>query len=167
MAAKPVGKSEEKELKLEINLPQTGFGKVMFFNRFHIEREDSLCLVQFGLFSASALIDTYAVLFTKSALEHNKQTVVEYLGRIGRPDASNVNQWKGSPIQSGPGLADVITMSVREDTSETCIYCFSHSAVNRAAQSGANKALPAQAMALLRSSPEIQKQLIVGLYEEG
>lgn len=139
----------------------------MFFNRFHIEREGSFYLVQFGLVSASSLIDSYSCVFTRSALEHNKQTVIEYLGRIGRPDPSSVIPWKGALLENGSQIADIITMSIREDTSETSLYCFSHSAVNRIGPLGASKALAAQPLALLRSSPETQKQLIVGLYEEG
>ena len=33
---------EQKEVKLEIKLPQSGFPKTMFFNRFRLERETDI-----------------------------------------------------------------------------------------------------------------------------
>jgi hypothetical protein len=47
---------EKRQDKLQVELSATGFHKSMFFNRFHIEREDEFCLVQFGLVSGTDLI---------------------------------------------------------------------------------------------------------------
>jgi hypothetical protein len=63
-----VSKVEQKEIKLEIGLPPSGFSRSMYFNRFRIEREEGLCLVQFGLVTTSGLLDSYSCIFPKGML---------------------------------------------------------------------------------------------------
>ena len=85
-----VSKVEQKEIKLEIGLPPSGFSKSMYFNRFRIEREDGLCFVQFGLVSASGLLDSYSCILPKEVLTQNQKSLLDYLNRIGRPTESSL-----------------------------------------------------------------------------
>lgn len=162
-----MSKVEQKEIKLEVGLPPAGFRKTLYFNRFHIEREDGFCVVQFGLVSASGLLDSYSCVFPKDMLKQNEQALLDYLNRIGRPAESSLPPWKGAAVEKRTEVADVITMAFRGETAETCLYFFSLSAATRSRKTGtASEAVPAQPLALLRSTADTQKQLIVGLYEE-
>lgn len=159
----------KEEVKVEVGLPTTGFPRLVPFNRFHIEREDGWTVVQFGLVSSSGVLSSYSCVFSHDALEQNKQTLLEYLGRIGQPSEAVTTIWKGAPLEKQAEVADVITMAFRGDTAETCLFSFSLSAATRMAQSGQlehDQGVPAQPLALLRSNVEVQKQFIVGLYEE-
>jgi hypothetical protein len=162
-----VSKTEQKEVRLEVGLPAVGFPKSMHFNRFYIEREDAFCLVQFGLVSSSGLVNSYSCVFSREMMEQNKKTLLEYLGKIGRPTMGSSAPWKGAPVEKQAEVADVVTMAFRGDTAETCLFFFSISAATRIGRAGAvNEEVPAQPLALLRSTAEMQRQLIVGLYEE-
>jgi hypothetical protein len=162
-----VSKIEQKEIKLEVGLPPIGFPRSMYFNRFHIERENEFCLVQFGLVSASGLLDSHSCVFSKEALKQNEQSLLDYLNRTGRPSESSPPTWKGTGVEKQTQVADVVTMAVRGGEAETCMFVFSHSTATRVRKAGtAGEAVPAQAQVLLRSTPELQKQLIIGLYEE-
>lgn len=104
-----VSKVEQKEIKLEIGLSPTGFPKTMYFNRFRIEREEGLCLVQFGFVSASGLLDSYSCVLPKEALTQNQKVLLDYLNRIGRPAENSPLAWKGAPVEKQTEVADIIT----------------------------------------------------------
>ena len=162
-----VSKTEQKEIKLEIGLPQAGFPKSMFFNRFRIEREDGFCLVQFGLITGSGLLDNYSCVFTKETLQQNQETLLDYLNRIGRPTENEPAPWKGAVMERQTEVADIFTMAFRGGMAEICLYLFSLSAATRVHKGPTgSEAVPAQPLALLRCAAEMQKQLIVALYEE-
>jgi hypothetical protein len=162
-----VSKAEQKEVRLEVGLPAVGFPKTMYFNRFHIEREEGFSLVQFGLVSASGLLDSFSCVFPADMLQQNEQTLLDYLNRIGRPAESAPPSWKGAAVDKGTQVADVVTMAFRGGMAETCLFFFSLSAATRQRRPGvANETVPAQPLVLLRSTADVQKQLIVGLYEE-
>jgi hypothetical protein len=160
-----VSKVEQKEVTLEVGLPPDGFRKSLYFNRFRVEREEGFCLVQFGLISASALLDTYSCSLPKEALEQNRKSLLEYLNRIGRPAEKPAAIWKGAPIEKQVDVADIIAMAFRGEIAETCLYVFSICSVTRLGKSGTGSML-AQPLALLRCGPELQRRLIESLYEE-
>ena len=163
-----VSKTEQKEIKLEIQLPQGGFPKSMYFNRFRIEREDGFCIVQFGLITASGLLDSCTCVFTQEALEDNRAALLDYLNRIGRPAEKTPVLWKGPALERQTEVADIITMSFRKGMAEIGLYSFSQFAATKSAQKGSSgmQGIIGQAMVLLRCTAETQKQLIVALYEE-
>jgi hypothetical protein len=162
-----VSKAEQKEIKLEIGLPQVGFPKSMYFNRFRVEREDGFCLVQFGLFTSSGLADSYSCIFSKDVLQQNQKTLLDYLNRIGRPGRGESAIWKAPINQGRTDVVDIVTMAFRGDMAEICLYMFSFSAATRLGRAGsASEPIPSQPLVLLRCAADIQKQLIVALYEE-
>jgi hypothetical protein len=161
-----VSKIEQKEIKVEIGLPPSGFPKTMLFNRFRIEREEGLRLVQFGLVSASALLDSYSCVLPREMLKRNQKSLLEYLNRIGRPAASPA-PWKGAAVEKQVDVADIVAMSFRDEMAETCFYVFSFCAASRLGKAEAGgDSMPAQPLVLLRCEVELQKQFIAGLYEE-
>ena len=159
-----VNKGEQKEVKLEIGLPSEGFPKALYFNRLRVEREGDVCLLQFGLVSESSLLDSYTCVFPQEALQQNQKSLLEYLNKTGRPAASPT-EWKGAPVEKEVHVADVIAMAFRGGMAETCFYVFSLCAASRVKKTG-SETIDAQPLALLRSSADLQKQLIVALYEE-
>jgi hypothetical protein len=162
-----VSKTEQKETKLEINLPQNGFPKVMYFNRFRMDRDAEFILVQFGLIVDTDLVDGYSCVLPNETLKQNRNSLLEYLNRIGRPAESTDGSWKGLTGECHAGVADVITMAHRGDMAETGLFVFSLTAATRLAKPGGeNLPILAQPLVLLRSAPELQKQLIESLYEE-
>lgn len=160
-------KAEHKEIKLEIGLPQGGFPKTMFFNRFRVERDADFSLVQFGLVVSSDLVDGYSCLLPSETLRQNKETLLDYLNRIGRAEKSADSSWKGLSGERRADVTDVITMAIRREMAETCLFVFSLTAATRSKKAVAGTdAVHAQPLVLLRSSAELQKQLIEALYAE-
>lgn len=160
-----MNKTTEKEIKLEVNLPQTGFPKVLYFNRLRVDRENGFCLVQFGLVVASDLVDSYCCVLTDDVLKQNQKSLVEYSNRLGMDGSAEV--WKGISASRKVDVADVVAMSFRGQVAETCFFNFSMCSATRfASVSSAGTALPSQPLSLLRSSVALQKQLITFLYEE-
>src|SRR5206468_2608068 len=139
----------------------------MYFNRFRVEREEGLCLVHFGLVSASALLDSYSCLFPREMLKHNEKSLMDYLTRIGRPEEKSPPVWKGAAVEKQVQVADIIQMSFRGEMAETCFYAFSFCAASHVKKKNADdESMPAEPLVLLRCATELQKQFIVGLYEE-
>jgi len=139
----------------------------MYFNRFRIEREDGILFVQFGLVSASGLLDSYSCILPKEALTQNQKSLLDYLNRIGRPTESSLAAWKGAPVEKQTEVADIVTMAFSGDMAETCLYLFSLTAATRLRKTSTGAdSMAAQPLVLLRSTAELQKQLIIALYEE-
>ena len=162
-----VSKVEQREVRLDVGLPPGGFPKMMYFNRFHIDREDTFCLVQFGLGSGSGLIDSYSCVFSKDMVVQNREVLLGYLNRIGRPTQSSPPPWKGIAVERKTDVADIVTMAFHDSTAETCLFLFSWGAATRSHGGGGTEQITAQPLILLRSPSETRRQLIIGLYEEG
>lgn len=160
-----MSKTEQKEIKLEIRLPKSGFPKTMFFNRFKVERDEGFRVVHFGLVSNSGVIlDRYSCVFPRQTLDHNQKPLIEYLGRVGQPAQKAPPTWQ-VPAAEVVNVVDIVSMAIREDLAETGLFAFS--LVAASAFKGATvEPLEAQPLVLLRSNPETQKQLLVALYEE-
>jgi hypothetical protein len=162
-----VSKVEQKEVRLEVGLPPTGFPRSMYFNRFHFEREEGFLMVQFGLVSGSGLLDSYSCAFSRDMVEQNKESLLGYLNQVGRPAESAPSPWKGIGVEKETQVADIVTMAFRGETAETCLFFFSLSAASRVKKGAtATDTITAQPLALLRSTADMQKQFIIGLYEE-
>jgi hypothetical protein len=164
IGTRDVTKGEQNEVKLEIGLPSEGFPNTLYFNRFRVEREGEVCLLQFGLVSGSTLLGSYTCAFPQDALHQNQKSLLDYLNKTGRP-ATSPTEWKGAPVEKQAEVADVIAMAFRGGMAETCFYVFSLCAATRVKKAG-SETINSQPLALLRSSAELQKQLIVALYEE-
>ena len=139
----------------------------MFFNRFRLEREEDFCILHFGFVSSSGvLMDRYSCVLPRQTLEQNQNSLVTYLGRIGQPNIKSPALSQGVPPAEKIDVADTISMAFRDDMAETCFALFSLTAATRVKASSVTDFLEAQPLVLLRSTSELQKQLIVALYEE-
>lgn len=137
----------------------------MFFNRFRVEKEDGFVIVSYGLVTSSGvLMDTYCCVLTNEALENNKRALLEYYGRTGDPKTQAV-PWQGTPTPNKSDVVDVVAMTAHGQHAETGLVAFSHVAAYRVVNEGTGKTIQGQAIVLLRSSTDVQKQLIKALYE--
>ena len=164
IGARNVTKGEQKELKLEIGLPSEGFPKTLYFNRFRVEREGEVCLLQFGLVSESTLLGSYTCAFPQEALHQNQKSLLDYLNKTGRPTTSPT-EWKGAPVEKQVEVADVIAMAFRGGLAETCFYVF---LVMRghASQKSRQRDYKLSAVGAAAEFGRVAEQLIVALYEE-
>ena len=157
---------EKKEKSLEVVVPESGYPRTMYFNRYRVERHSVFSLVYFGLVSESGVIvDSYCCAFTHDALEANKKALMEYLGKLGVPK-DTLPTWSNSSGIANSGIADIIGMTYTGNFAETQLALYSRNAVFRASQEKQSKAsVQGQAVALLRSEKEIQAHLIKAMYE--
>jgi hypothetical protein len=161
-----VSTNEQKEVRVEVRLPKTGFGRTMFFNRFRVDHEKDFCLVHFGLMSGSGmLVEQYCVFFSRETLERHKKALVPYLERIGLPKETAPPAWQGPLAVDKVDVVDIVNVAFRGDVAEIALCIVSLNAVAMQARSKPTEALEAQPVALLRSTLETQKQLLVALYE--
>lgn len=156
---------QAKEIKVEIRLPSGGYPKTMFFNRLRVDQEEGFHTVHFGLVSSSALLDSYRCVLPERTLVQNQKALIDYLNRIGHPEPKAIQSWAGDPARAKADVVDIISMAFRDSMAETCFCVFPLTAAARARRVTANSFVEAQPLALLRSSVEMQKQLIEALYE--
>lgn len=163
-----MSKSEQpKDTRVEIRLPQSGYAKLMYFNRLRVEHEHGFCILHFGLVSkAGLLLDYYTCVLPEQALQQNQKPLLDYLGRIGTPKEKSPVAWQSIPTGQAADVADIVSMAFRDDMAETCFCVFSLTAAALQRRTSAGASFEAQALALLRSTVEMQKQLIAALYEE-
>ncbi len=160
-----MSKSGQKEVTLEVNLPQVG-GYRMFFNRFRIEREPGVRFVQFGFFVSTDLIDSFSCSIPDPVLVEHKKRLLEYLALIG-PGIKDEEKipWKGCPVRNSP-VVDVINMAHRAKTCEIGLHGLNMHTASIASRAATPTVINAEALACLRSEPYLQKQIIAALYEE-
>jgi hypothetical protein len=160
-------KNEQKEVKIDVRLPDSGFPKCMFFNRFRVQRDRDFLLLHFGLDSnTEGILDHYTCLISHDALEQNKNSVIEYLSRSPRAKEKPPVWNKSLPVDRVDAF-DIISMSYYKGVAETVLSLYPLTVASRIANEGAaEQTTKAQPLVLLRSTTETQLQLIVALYEE-
>lgn len=160
-------KNEQKEVNVEVELPDSGFPKCMFFNRFRIQREDDFMLLHFGMDSKTeGAVDHYSCCISPHALEHNKQSLLDYLSRAPKPKEKAPTWNRSFPIDRVDAF-DLFNMSFSNEVAETVLSLYPLTVGSRlVSQHSADLKIRAQPLVLLRSTTEIQMQLIVALYEE-
>jgi hypothetical protein len=159
---------EVQKQAVEVRLSFANFPRRMYVNRFRIERDDDCCIAHFGLLAPSGvLVDHYCCVITKFTLEQNKASLIAYLQRIGQP-GSKPERWQPPAHAQQTDIADIVSMSHRDEITETAFSGFSMIAATRAkpSQGSTDVHIDAQPLILLRSEAELQKQLLVALYEE-
>jgi hypothetical protein len=160
-------KSEQKEINIEVELPESGFPKCMFFNRFRIQREKDFILLHFGMDSGTeGVVDHYSCTTSFHALEHNRESLLAYLSHGPQPKEKPLTWSKSFPITKVDAF-DIFNMSYSNEVAETVLSLYPLTVGARLApQHASNLKIRAHPLVLLRSSAEMQMQLIVALYEE-
>jgi hypothetical protein len=160
-------KSEQKEINIEVELPESGFPKCMFFNRFRIQREKDFLLLHFGMDSGTdGVLDHCSCTISHHALDQNKNSLIDYLSRLPKPKEKAPAWNKSFPIDQVDAF-DIFNMSYQNEIAETVLSLYPLTVgARKAIEHSGDLKIRAHPLVLLRSSTEIQMQLIVALYEE-
>ena len=156
-----------KEVSINVRMPQSGFPKLMYFNRFKIEKDDIFATIYFGFASKSAvLIDQLVIVMPLDALKHQQSNLLQYREKaLARSSTVRQPEWQPVPsINMGSQLGDLINMSSGGKMAETSFCALSTHAAIEKSRSGSSVPLRAQPVALLRSSFDLQLSLIEELY---
>jgi hypothetical protein len=159
---------EIKTATIEVDIPAIGFPKFLYFNVLRVEKEPGFRFLQVGLLTSIGVVDSYECAITDFALEQNKETLIDYLAKLGPAEGQLPSIWRGSPVEKKVDVVDILHMSQSAgQSSEIILFAFSLTAAHRVTreQKGGNMAVPAQGLALLRCTVELQKHFITSLYE--
>lgn len=160
MEKKPKGR------ELVAELVPDRFGTSLHFNRFGIERLDVATAVHFGLFNDDdELLATYSCILFNEYLDRCEKEWLDYLGKIGTPKAALETSWRPSASRISR-IEPVTAWFLARNGDEAEIRCYTHSLgdVLSAGRSQNPEKIRAYPTALLKSSLETQKLLIVGLF---
>jgi hypothetical protein len=141
--------------------------RVLFFDRFSVYHGDRFVEMHFGFYgrareSQKGLI----VVLSLQALEEQKATFMDYLKKLGMPETREL------PTCDLRGETEVVAADLMgmarhgEAVAETSFHIFSWKvAVEKARTSDGHNTLKASCVALLRCDVELQKRLVLSLYE--
>ncbi len=155
-----------KTRELVAELVPDRFATSLHFNRFGIERLDVATAVHFGLFNTDdELLATYSCVLFNEYLDRCKKEWLDYLGKIGTPKAALEMGWRPSPSRISR-IEPVTAWFLARNGDEAEIRCYTHSLgdVLVAGRSETSEKIRAYPAALLKSSLETQKLLIVALF---
>jgi hypothetical protein len=158
-----------KTSNLAVELPETGFRVVLFFNKFGIEKCNGHLLIHFGFVSvAGEVLATYSALMESTFLTINQSEWLDYLGQVGSPPERPLDvSWR--PPSSKIDRIEVINalrLGRLGPNAEFRCYCVSMVAAidqSRAGAAAANKLVPGQPLALLQTTLEQQQLVLLAL----
>lgn len=164
-----VDPTRPKITQLPVEMPESGFRVVLYFNRFGIEDLGGPILVHFGFVSiAGEVLGAYSAMLTRTFLVANRSAWLEYLGQVGSsPEKPLDLSWR-PPVSKIAGVEFVNAVRIgRSGTdAEFRLYCASMIAVidrSQGDKAGEKSSLPAQPLALLQTSLEQQQLLLLSL----
>src|SRR6266404_3469553 len=153
---------------LSVDLPETGFETVLFFNRFGIESSETHVLVHFGYVARSGdVLSSYTTALPRAFLEANRDDWLDYLGKIGEPPERSIDASWRPPVGQARRVEFANAMRLGRLGADAELRCYATSIVSivdkgRAATSN-SKPLQSQPLALLQSSLELQQLLLLAL----
>jgi len=157
-----------KTQHLSIDLSETGFATILFFNRFGIESSDTHVLVHFGYIARSGdVLGSYTAAFPRAFLDANAEDWKGYLGKIGNPPERSIDAAWRPPVGQSRRVEVVNAMRVARLGVDAELRCYAISIVSIVdkTRGGADssKPLQSQPVALLQSSLEQQQLLLLAL----
>jgi len=159
--------SKNKEVRVDVKIPRSGYPKVMFFNRFRVEKAEGFRVLHFGLVVESAgILDYYCCVIAESTLTQSRENLLGYLGKIGPAAAATPAIWQTAPPSKKADVADIVNMARRGDEAEVVLSVFSIWALTLASRESEQSEIEAQPLALLRCEPELQRQFIGAMYAD-
>src|SRR5437870_5099084 len=92
MDKNPKSATAPKVRHISIDLPDTGFRVVLYFNRFGLERLEDQFLIHFGLVNkAGDVLASYSTVFSSDLVKSSRTEWLSYLGKIGEPPDSAID----------------------------------------------------------------------------
>jgi hypothetical protein len=166
--AQPSKPQPVKTQTLSIDLAETGFRTILFFNRFGVEISDTHVLVHFGYIARSGdVLGSYTTALPKGFLDANMKDWMDYVGKIGDPPERSIDPSWRPPVGQSRRVELTNAMRVGRIGVDAELRCYAISVVSivEKQRSGttASKALQSQPLALLQSSLEQQQLLLLAL----
>jgi hypothetical protein len=165
MAKPAASPAAAKTRELTVEMPESGFRVILYFNKFGVEKVGENLLIHFGFVSVSGeVMATYSAVLEKRFLSLSRKDWLQYLGQISSPPDQPLEfSWK--PPASKIGAVEIINaMRIGRSGSdaELRLYCVSLiAAIDRSrGETGGSKDLVAQPLALLQTTLD-QQQLIL------
>lgn len=168
------------EMRSALDTPKTASGEVridasrfdtnhtLFFDRFKVNPGPSFYELHFGFYGfRRELQDGLIVVMSRVAIEEQKQTLLEYLKRLGPlPEPAEL------PPCTLRGEVDVVIADVigasqhRSAVREITFHAFSWKTIVEKARQSNTEPVLATCTALLRCDTDLQKRWLLSLYEE-
>ena len=157
-----------KAQTLSVDLAETGFGTILFFNRFGIENSDTHVLVHFGYVARSGdVLGYYTTALTKGFLDANMKDWMDYLGKLGEPPERSVDVSWRPPVGQSRRIEFTNAIRLGRIGIDAELRCYATSLVSiiekQRTGSSSSKPLQSQPLALLQSSLEQQQLLLLAL----
>ena len=161
-------KAALKAERLAVDLADTGFPIILFFNRFGIERGDGYSLVHFGFINRGGdVLASYTTIIADSFVQMNRDDWLQYLGKIGEPPERAIDlSWRPPVTHSrAVEVTNALRLARSGPDAEIRCYCVSMVAVidRSHGKLDAAKPLESQPLALLQTSLEQQQLLLLAL----
>jgi hypothetical protein len=169
-----------KQVPVSFAQPFTYFTSFMI-NRFFLAKDDGFTLGYFGLVSKSnVLLDQFTCLFPQDTLTSLRENLVTYSETLGppiirppawTPKGIDASAERVEAYSSNFAVVDFIHLTNWEDAhAEICFWNYSKAKLAdhlRGAKDGGGKdagAFPTWGIAILRSSIDLQRSFLEGLY---
>jgi hypothetical protein len=148
---------------VRFDFPRSGYKRLMPFNRFAVERIDSLVIIHFGLVNNSGLLlDRYSIGIFQVELDALKENLMDYLGKTGSL-AEPPPTWQPPSGINQVEVFNHVGVTSNPDVAETSLNNLVVRGLHEARQTTGG-AVPIDPVVLLRSTLEVQKHLIRELY---
>lgn len=158
-----------KNKTLAIRTTATAFKKVMFFNKFSIEKFDDYLLMTYVFTEIRETpLDFFSCVISKRDLEQEKNSIISYLERMPDIDDKTEGKWVGAPTPRNIFTINTINVSYVDKIAEITLHNFSmKSAIDNVREANSKSKsveIISEPIALLRSPIGIQKQLLSEIY---
>jgi len=166
--AQPSKPPAPKTHQLPVNLSETGFKTILFFNRFGIENYETHILVHLGYVARSGdVLASYTIALTRTFLDANAEDWKNYLGKIGDPPARSIDTSWRPPIGQSRRVEVVNAIRMARIGADAELGCHLTSIVSivdrTKGEASSAKPLESQPIALLQSPLEEQQLLLLAL----
>lgn len=156
-------KKKKKDQTVDLAVEQGKFPVLFTFNRFGIEPLDSDdLLLHFGLNNSAGQVAAFALVLEQTHCILSLKSWSEYLEKVGAPKEEGDDSFRVTPSllrRSFLPTANYTNWHRTGEMAEIRAFTFSMADVFQAATVTAQK-VPAQSVALLRCSLELQRQLL-------
>lgn len=135
----------------------------MPFNRFSVERVESLVIIHFGLLNVgNILLDRFSASIFQKELDALKENLMEYLGKVGSLGDAPA-QWQAPPVLTPVALFNHVGVTSNPSVAELCLNNIVVRGIHELRQTTGGT-MQVDPIILLRSTQDLQKHLLRELY---
>lgn len=159
--------AEKASKEVTVEVPQGEFAISFYANTFGIESLDANKLVHFGLvLPGERILASWACVLDARQLETNKTNWLKYLSEIDYPDRQTDYAFRCEPgsLAGGVPFSNLMTVSRTGDVAEYRFFAYLMGDVLDDRRTFKKGKVKGEAVAVVRSSLELQRQFIVAVY---